>query len=63
MLDIGLILMNEIAFEVHIAILGMFEKEGDHFLLFDAVHVGEIIVLHFLWKFDVHHFIVNMIDD
>lgn len=54
--------MDEVAFEVHIPILGMLQQKGNHFLLFDAVHVGKISVLHFLWKFDVHHFIVNMVN-
>lgn len=63
MFDICLIFMDQIAFEVYITVLGMLEKKGDHFLLFDVVHVRKVIVLHFLWKFDVHHFIVNMVDD
>ena len=57
-----LILVDQVGFEVDIAVLGVLEKEGSHFLLFDPVHVREIIVLHPLWEFDVHHFIVDMVD-
>ena len=57
-----LILVDQVGFEVDIAVLGVLEEEGNHFLLFEAVHVREIIVLHLLWKFYVHHFIVDVID-
>lgn len=61
-LYLSLVLVDQITLEVHIAVLCVLDEEGCHLLLFDAIHIREIVVLHRLWKFDVNHFVIDMVD-